>query len=150
MQDENDNLNLDNERLAKSNIQYEGLISNHQTALTASSTEASHFGDKIALSESQTYECLKKETKFAKSEKILDGQMHDLVEYTKWITLETEKLRDRVRASEKIINDLRTSGEQSVESLMESLYLLKMKAEDMEIQAEQLRDLIQNKEAMIK
>ena len=33
MADENDNLNLDNERLAKSNIQYEGLISNHQTVL---------------------------------------------------------------------------------------------------------------------
>ena len=76
--------------------------------------------------------------------------MHDLVEYTKWISSETEALRDRVRASEKIINDLRTSGEQSVESLMESLYLLKMKAEDMEIQAEQLRELIQNKESMIK
>lgn len=59
--------------------------------------------------------------------------MTDLIEYTKWISFETEKLRDRVRASEKIINDLRTSGEQSVESLMESLYLLKMKAEDMEI-----------------
>jgi len=76
--------------------------------------------------------------------------MNDLVEYTKWISSETEALRDRVRASEKIINDLRTSGEQSVESLMESLYLLKMKAEDMEIKAEQLRELIQNKEAMIK
>jgi hypothetical protein len=33
---------------------------------------------------------------------------------------------------------------------MESLYLLKMKAEDMEIKAEQLRELIQNKESMIK
>lgn len=33
---------------------------------------------------------------------------------------------------------------------MESLYLLKMKAEDMEIQAERLREMIQNKEAMIK
>jgi hypothetical protein len=68
--------------------------------------------------------------------------MQDLVAYTKWISSETEKLRDRVRASEKIISDLRTSGEQSVESLMESLYLLKMKAEDMEIKAEQLRELI--------
>jgi len=29
MAEENDDLNLDNERLAKSNIQYEGLILNH-------------------------------------------------------------------------------------------------------------------------
>ena len=54
---------------------------------------------------------MRKESKFAKSEKVLDCQMHDLIEYTKWISSETEKLRDRVRASEKIINDLRTSGE---------------------------------------
>ena len=29
MAEENDDLQLDNERLAKSNIQYEGLIQNH-------------------------------------------------------------------------------------------------------------------------
>tara|TARA_B110000285_G_C15058384_1_gene580909 strand:- start:953 stop:1111 length:159 start_codon:yes stop_codon:yes gene_type:complete len=52
MNDENDNLNFDNESLAKSNIQYEGLIQNHQTVLQSSQEEASHFGDKIALSES--------------------------------------------------------------------------------------------------
>jgi uncharacterized protein YlxW (UPF0749 family) len=79
------------------------------------------------------YKLSKKESKSAKIEKKLDQDMNDLIEYTKWISFETEKLRDRVRASEKIINDLRTSGEQSVESLMESLYLLKMRAEDMEI-----------------
>lgn len=79
------------------------------------------------------YKISKKESKSAKIEKKLDQDMNDLIEYTKWISFETEKLRDRVRASEKIINDLRTSGEQSVESLMESLYLLKMRAEDMEI-----------------
>jgi len=45
---------------------------------------------------------------------------------------------------------LRTSGEQSVESLMESLYLMKIKAEDMEIKVVQLQELIQNKEEMIK
>lgn len=108
-------------------------MQNHQSELQQSAEEASHFGDRIALSDSQTYDLYKKEAKFANTEKVLDGQMHDLVEYTKWITSEIEKLRDRVRASEKVINDLRTSGEQSVESLMESLYLLKMKAEDMEL-----------------
>ena len=76
--------------------------------------------------------------------------MSDLIEYTKWITLECEKLRDRVRASEKIINDLRTSGEASVESLMESLYLLKIRAEEMDAEASTLRELINNKEETIK
>ena len=57
------------------------------------------------------YTILQKENSSAKVEKKLDRDMNDLIEYTKWISLETEKLRDRVRASEKIINDLRTSGE---------------------------------------
>lgn len=52
MSDENMDLQLDNEQLAKSNVQYEGLIHNHQQVLNASAEEANHFGDKIALSES--------------------------------------------------------------------------------------------------
>ena len=53
--------------------------------------------------------------------------MNDLIEYTKWISAECEKLRDRVKASEKEISDLKTSGEASVESLMETLYILKIR-----------------------
>jgi len=45
-----------------------------------------------------------------------------LVEYVKWITNDLGVLRDRVRIAEKIINDLRRSGEESVESLLNNLY----------------------------
>lgn len=76
--------------------------------------------------------------------------MSDLIEYTKWISGESEKLRDRVRASERVINDLRRSGEASVESLMESLYLLKIRAEGLDDEATELRETINEKELRIK
>ena len=63
----------------------------------------------------------------AKTEAKLDQDMSDLVEYVKWISAESQKLRERVRASERVISDLKQSGESSVESLMETLYLLKIK-----------------------
>ena len=53
--------------------------------------------------------------------------MNDLVVYTRWISGECNKLRERVKKSERLIADLKMSGETSVESLMETLYLLKIK-----------------------
>jgi hypothetical protein len=76
--------------------------------------------------------------------------MNDLIEYTKWISLECEKLRDRVKSSEKEISDLKTSGEASVESLMEKLYILKVRQEEMDNEAKSLREVIQYKEVQIK
>ena len=62
------------------------------------------------------------EATIAKREKLLDRDMEDLVEYVKWITGDLGVLRDRVRIAEKIIHDLRRSGEESVESLLNNLY----------------------------
>ena len=65
----------------------------------------------------------KDEKKSMKREKFLDKDMNDLVEYVKWITGDLGVLRDRVRIAEKIISDLRKSGEESVESLLNGLYV---------------------------
>ena len=54
-----------------------------------------------------------------------------------------------MKKSEGVINDLKTSGEESVESLMETLYMLKIKQEELEVEAQQLRSLISSKEAVI-
>ena len=69
----------------------------------------------------------KKEVKAAEVEKKLDQDMNDLIEYTKWISKESGVLRDRVRAAERVISDLKSSGESSVEAIMETLYLMKVK-----------------------
>ena len=67
------------------------------------------------------------ESKYKKKEKKYNGDMTDLIEYVKWITNETAILRQRVRAAESVISQLRKSGETSVESLLGTLYVLKKK-----------------------
>ena len=59
-------------------------------------------------------------------EKKLDQDLIDLIEYTKWMSIENSKMKSRVRKAEKVISDLRSSGEESVDQLMETLYLLKI------------------------
>lgn len=92
----------------------------------------------------------KKEVKAAEVEKKLDQDMNDLIEYTKWISKESGILRDRVRAAERVISDLKSSGESSVEAIMETLYLMKVKQEELESESESLREMINSKEVIIK
>jgi hypothetical protein len=92
----------------------------------------------------------KEEIKAAETEKKLDQDMNDLIEYTKWISKESGILRDRVRAAERVISDLKSSGESSVEAIMETLYLLKIKQEELDGEAESLREIIKSKEVIIK
>ena len=55
-----------------------------------------------------------------------------------------------MRNAEKVINDLRQSGQDSVEKLMENLYVLKVRLEEKEQEAETMRHMIQKKEEIIK
>ena len=57
----------------------------------------------------------------------MDQNISDLVAHIKCITKETETLRGRVRAADKVINDLKSSGEFSVDSIKETLYKLKLR-----------------------
>jgi len=62
-----------------------------------------------------------------------------MIEYVKWITNETSILRQRVRAAESVISQLRKSGETSVESLLDTLYVLRKKQEKLDEEAQSLR-----------
>ena len=90
------------------------------------------------------------ESKYNKKEKVYQGELNDLIEYVKWITNETAMLRQRVRAAESVINQLRKSGETSVESLLDTLYVLKKKQKVLDDEADTLRMHVKTKEAMIK
>lgn len=79
-------------------------------------------GQEISQYDWQMLKMNSEEVTIAKREKLLDRDMEDLVEYVKWITGDLGVLRDRVRIAEKIISDLRRSGEESVESLLNNLY----------------------------
>lgn len=75
------------------------------------------------------------EPKINKNEKKLKTELYDLIEYVKWITNRTTELRRRVRAAEKVISDLRKSGESSVESLLDTLFVLRKKQEKLDREA---------------
>lgn len=64
---------------------------------------------------------LKREPKAAVIEKQLDQQLSDLIAYVKWMSTENSKYKSRVRAAEKVISDLRQSGQDSVDKLMEQM-----------------------------
>ena len=82
-------------------------------------------------------------------EKKMDRDTDDLVEYVKWITGDLGVLRDRVRIAEKIIADLKTTGEESVESLLNTLYEQKARQEKLQKESDGLRNIIQSKETAI-
>lgn len=90
------------------------------------------------------------ESKFNKKEKLLKRDLYDLIEYCKWCTDKITDLRQRVRAAEHVINSLRQAGESSVESLLDTLFLLKKKQEKLDAELGTIRDIVQNKEAQIK
>jgi len=75
--------------------------------------------------------------------------LNDLVEYTKWMSNQCSEMRARVRKAEKVISDLKTSGEESVDKLMETLFILKMKVEESEAEADKMRAIINAKEETI-
>lgn len=62
--------------------------------------------------------------------------MYDMIEYVRMLTDQIINLRQRTRAAEEVINQLRKSGETSVEKLLETLFELKKKQDklDQELQ----------------
>ena len=90
---ENEDLHAENERLAKSNVQYETIIKSHDNDILEYTKDQSTFGAKLAHWDNNTDEVYSKEKKASQIEKKLDQDMSDLVEYTKWMSDETQKLR---------------------------------------------------------
>ena len=129
---------------------YEGIIKSHENDILSYTKDQTTFGSKLAHWDNNTEQVYSKEKKASRIEKKLDQDMSDLVEYTKWMSDETQKLRERVRATESVMTDLKSSGASSVESLMETLYMLKIKQEELESEAQGLRDSINTKELVIK
>ena len=59
-------------------------------------------------------------------------------------------MKGRVRAADNVINDLKSSGEASVDSIKETLYKLKIRQEELDGEAKHYRDGIITKERMLK
>lgn len=76
--------------------------------------------------------------------------MYDLIEYVRMLTDQIIGLRQRTRAAEQVINQLRKSGETSVESLLDTLFVLKRKQEKLDSELANITSMVQQKEALIK
>ena len=91
-----------------------------------------------------------KERRAAAVERRLDKDMDDLKAHIKSVTDETNGLRDRVRAAEAVISELKSSGESSVEQLMETLYMMKVRQEELDNESARMRDIISKQEGQLK
>lgn len=76
--------------------------------------------------------------------------MDDLKEHIKCITAETNSLRDRVHEAESVIAQLKSTGEQSIDQLMETLYMMKMRQQELDSESGALREDINDREHILK
>ena len=104
----------------RSNSVFQNLIEENDNAIIRSQGEAETVADALARWDNDILIGQKSELKAAEVEKKLDQDMNDLIEYTKWISKESQILRDRV------------------------------KQEELDSEAEQLREVINTKEVVIK
>ena len=72
-----------------------------------------------------------------------------MIEYVKWISSDLGMLRDRARVSEKVISELKRSGEDSVDTLMETLSAHRTKQDQLDRDVEAQRSIIVGKENQI-
>jgi hypothetical protein len=74
-------------------------------------------------------------------EEFMDSNLKGLIRYAKKLTGELESFKEKVQMAEKIINDLRSSGNESLDSLLLMLHNYKVKEEQTYEEIERLRDL---------
>ena len=125
-------------------------MQNNATKQVHSVDQTHHLGKAITELDQVYHSMDFTESKYKKKEKVYNKDLYDLIEYVKWITNETAILRQRVRVAESVISQLRKSGETSVESLLDTLYVLKKKQKKLDEEAETLRMHVKSKEAIIK
>ena len=104
------------------------------------------WGNRIADYETRSKKMRKEETLIQKREKLFEQDTSDVLEYVKWISADLSMLRDRSRIAEKIVSDLKRSGEQSVDSLMSTLAHHKHSQEHLDHEIDSIRAVINAKE----
>jgi hypothetical protein len=121
MIEENERLERENQDIHMRNLDFERRLLNNEYEGQTKDCTVGQWGSSIAEYEVRMRKMRKEETLIGKREKLYERDMQDLIEYVKWIQTDLCMLRDRGRVSEKIISDLKRSGEDSVDSLMNTL-----------------------------
>ena len=104
------------------------------------------WGQEISDLEAKASRMRREQALIVQRERHYDRDNADLVEYVKWVSGDLSMLRDRARVSEKVISDLKRSGQESVDQLMEKLSSNKQKQARLDADVDALRAVIQGKE----
>ena len=67
--------------------------------------------------------------KLNEREEFMDSNLKGLIRYAKELTGELESFKEKVQMAEKIITDLRSSGNESLDALLQMLHNYKVKEE---------------------
>jgi hypothetical protein len=122
-----------------SNEKYQRTIQRNSKQAISKVDKTHTLGKEITEIEHNYLGYVGKENRYAQKDHKYSKDMADMIEYVTWITNETGILRNRVRAAESVISQLRKSGETSVESLIDTLFKLRKEQEKLDAEAESLR-----------
>lgn len=122
---ENLALEAENKQLTHTNEQFSQIIAKNHKSTQVAEQHTDTVGkdlNKLILE----YESIKAgEGKYAKNEKAMRQNLYDMIHYVQLLTKQITDLRQRTRDAEKVIFQLRKSGETSVEVLLDTLFVLK-------------------------
>lgn len=147
--DENEKLERENQEIALRNLECERRLQTGEVEGFDKDCIVGQWGRHISEYEIKMRQMRAEEASIVKREKHFERDTQDLIEYVQWITGDLGLLRDRARVSEKVISDLKRSGEESVDSLMETLSMHKHKQDSLDREVDHLRVIINEKEQEI-
>jgi chromosome segregation ATPase len=143
---ENQQLEEENRELERRNQECEQQIQNGDMEGLDRDGIVDQWGHRISDYEIRSKKMRKEENLIQQREKLFERDNQDLLEYVKWISADLSMLRDRARIAEKIISDLKKSGEESVDSLMSNLTAFKHKQDELDREVDSFRAVINAKE----
>ena len=143
---ENAELEAQNREIEQKNQECEQQLQNGDLQGLDRDVVVDRWANKITEYETRAAKMQREERLIERREKLFERDTSDVLEYVKWISTDLSMLRDRARIAEKIVNDLKKSGEESVDNLMGTLSHHKKSQEALDREIDSIRAVINAKE----
>ena len=143
---ENAELDAENREIEQKNQECEQQLQNGDLQGLDRDVVVDRWANKITEYETRAAKMQREERLIERREKLFERDTSDVLEYVKWISTDLGMLRDRARIAEKIVNDLKKSGEESVDNLMGTLSQHKKSQEALDREIDSIRAVINAKE----
>lgn len=147
---ENQALESENKHLQRTNEQFSQIIDKNHRSTQKSEQQTDEIGKELNKLTLEFESIKNSEGKFAKNEKTMHQNLYDMIHYVSLLTDQIIDLRQRTREAEKVIFQLRKSGETSVEVLLDTLFVLKKEQEKLDQQFVAVQAEVQQKELQIR